>query len=55
MSALPIFEQTRSDTLDDDLDDLPVPSRWDAFVAHFWWIAAGIVFGVIGYLAVMLP
>ena len=63
--ALPIYQQTRQDvpcewvyddTLDHDVfDDLPAPDRWDVFLAHFWWIAAGIVFGTIGYLAVMLP
>ncbi|MEE2058939.1 hypothetical protein [Rhodococcus artemisiae] len=52
MSALPIYQQDRRDDL---ADDLPEPSRWDVFLAHFWWIAAALVFGTIGYLAVMLP
>ena len=61
--TLPIYQQTKRDVpcewvYDDTLDefeDLPEPSRWDAFLAHFWMLAAGIVFGTIGYLAVMLP
>lgn len=61
--TLPIYQQTRRDVpcewvyddLLDAVEDLPEPSRWDVFLAHFWMLAAGIVFGTIGYLAVMLP